>query len=47
MKIGDRILLTKSKDKNKKKYEGLLMPKTEVGDPNALVIKLDTATMLA
>ena len=41
IKIGDRILLTKSKDKNKKKYEGLLMPKTEVGDPNALVIKLD------
>ncbi|MFH1445519.1 MAG: Glu-tRNA(Gln) amidotransferase subunit GatD [Nanoarchaeota archaeon] len=37
IKIGDRILLTKGK----KKYEGLLMPKTEVGDPSALVIKLD------
>ena len=38
IRIGDRI--TVSKDKNI--YEGLLMPRIEVGDPNSIVLKLDS-----
>ncbi|NIO44920.1 MAG: Glu-tRNA(Gln) amidotransferase subunit GatD [Candidatus Aenigmarchaeota archaeon] len=37
IKIGDRISITKGK----KKYEGLLMPRTETGDSNCIVLKLD------
>lgn len=37
IKIGSRVTL----EKNGKIYEGLLMPKTEVGDPDCLVLKLD------
>ncbi len=35
--VGDRVLIEKSK----KRYFGLLMPKPEFGNPNAIVIKLD------
>jgi glutamyl-tRNA(Gln) amidotransferase subunit D len=38
IKEGDRILVKK----NKKEYEGLLMPKIEIGNPNSLVIKIDS-----
>jgi glutamyl-tRNA(Gln) amidotransferase subunit D len=38
IKIGDRI----SVSKNTKSYEGLLMPKTELGDEDCIVIKLDS-----
>jgi glutamyl-tRNA(Gln) amidotransferase subunit D len=38
IKIGDRISITK----NKKTYEGLLMPRTELGDLNCIVLKLDS-----
>jgi len=38
IKIGDRI----SVNKNTKSYEGLLMPKTELGDKDCIVIKLDS-----
>jgi glutamyl-tRNA(Gln) amidotransferase subunit D len=38
IKIGDRISVTKGK----KKYEGLLMPRTELGDKNCIVLKLDS-----
>lgn len=38
IKIGDRI----SVSKNTKSYEGLLMPKTELGDKECIVIKLDS-----
>jgi len=37
IKIGSRVTL----EKDGKVYEGLLMPKTEVGDPDCLVLKLD------
>jgi len=37
-KIGDRIAVTK----NNKTYEGLLMPRTELGDVNSIVLKLDS-----
>jgi len=37
IKIGDRISVTKGK----RKYEGLLMPRTETGDKNSIVLKLD------
>ncbi|NIM47012.1 MAG: Glu-tRNA(Gln) amidotransferase subunit GatD [Candidatus Aenigmarchaeota archaeon] len=37
IKIGDRIYITKGK----KRYEGLLMPRTETGDSNSIVLKLD------
>jgi glutamyl-tRNA(Gln) amidotransferase subunit D len=37
-KIGDRILITK----DKKTYEGLLMPRTELGDKNSIALKLDS-----
>ena len=36
--IGDRIAVTKGK----KIYEGLLMPKTDAGDPGSVVIKLNS-----
>lgn len=36
--IGDRIAVKKGK----KTYEGLLMPKTDAGDPESIVIKLDS-----
>jgi glutamyl-tRNA(Gln) amidotransferase subunit D len=36
--IGDRISMTKGK----KIHEGLLMPKTDAGDPDSIVIKLDS-----
>jgi len=38
IKIGDRIAISK----NAKSYEGLLMPKTELGDKDCIVIKLDS-----
>jgi len=38
IKIGDRISIIK----HKKTYEGLLMPRTELGDRNCIVIKLDS-----
>jgi len=37
IKVGDKIKLTK----NKKSFEGILMPRIELGDKNSLVIKLD------
>ena len=37
IKVGDRILLKRGK----KSHEGFLMPKTDVGDPDSIVIKLD------
>jgi len=37
IKIGDRIRILKAG----KKYEGILMPRIELGDPSSLVIKLD------
>ncbi len=37
IKIGDHVLVEKSG----KRYEGLLMPKPEFGDPETIVIKLD------
>ncbi|MFH1473579.1 MAG: Glu-tRNA(Gln) amidotransferase subunit GatD [Candidatus Aenigmatarchaeota archaeon] len=37
IKVGDRISVTKGK----KTYEGLLMPRAEIGDLNSIVIKLD------
>jgi len=36
--VGDRIRIVK----DGKQYEGLLMPRIEVGDPNCIVIKLDS-----
>jgi len=36
--VGNRIRIRKKKTS----YEGILMPKTDVGDPNCLVIKLDS-----
>jgi glutamyl-tRNA(Gln) amidotransferase subunit D len=38
LRIGSRIKLTRSG----KTYEGLLMPKTDAGDPDSVVIKLDS-----
>jgi glutamyl-tRNA(Gln) amidotransferase subunit D len=38
IKIGERISITKSKQV----YEGLLMPRTELGDTNCIVLKLDS-----
>lgn len=38
IRVGSRISLSRGK----KTYEGLLMPKTDVGDPDSLVIKLDS-----
>ena len=38
IKIGNRISVIK----NKKTYEGLLMPRSELGDKNCIVIKLDS-----
>jgi glutamyl-tRNA(Gln) amidotransferase subunit D len=37
-KVGDRIRVEKAD----RVYEGILMPRTELGDPNHLVIKLDS-----
>ena len=37
VKVGDRISVTKGKNI----YEGLLMPRSEIGDKSSLVIKLD------
>jgi glutamyl-tRNA(Gln) amidotransferase subunit D len=37
IKVGDRISVIKGKQS----YEGLLMPRTEMGDTNSIVIKLD------
>jgi glutamyl-tRNA(Gln) amidotransferase subunit D len=37
IELGDRVRIIKKK----LSYEGILMPKTEVGDPNTFVIKLD------
>jgi len=37
IKIGDRVVI----ERNGKKYEGLLMPKTKYEDENIIVIKLD------
>lgn len=36
--VGDRIII----NQNKKTFEGLLMPRIEIGDPEAIVIKLDS-----
>jgi glutamyl-tRNA(Gln) amidotransferase subunit D len=38
VKVGDRISITKSK----KNYEGMLMPRSELGDRNCIVLKLDS-----
>ena len=38
VKVGDRISITKSN----KTYEGLLMPRSELGDKNCIVLKLDS-----
>ena len=38
VKTGDRISVLKEN----KKYEGVLMPKTDAGDPNCIIIKLDS-----
>jgi len=38
VRIGERISVTKGKQK----YEGLLMPRTELGDRKAIVLKLDS-----
>ena len=38
IKVGDRIRVKKAE----RVYEGILMPRTELGDPNHLVIKLDS-----
>jgi len=38
VRVGDRILLKSGK----RSYEGLLMPKTDAGDSDSIVIKLDT-----
>jgi glutamyl-tRNA(Gln) amidotransferase subunit D len=38
VKIGERISITKSK----KNYEGMLMPRSELGDKNCIVVKLDS-----
>lgn len=38
VKIGERISITKSN----KTYEGLLMPRSELGDKNCIVLKLDS-----
>jgi len=38
IEIGDRILIKKAKIS----YEGILMPRSEIGNPNALVIKIDS-----
>ncbi len=37
IKVGDRICVSKGK----LKYEGLLMPRSEIGDRNCIVLKLD------
>ena len=37
IKVGDRIKLIK----NKKSFEGILMPRIELGDKNSLIIKID------
>lgn len=37
IKVGDRVKLIK----NKKTFEGILMPRIELGDKNSLIIKLD------
>lgn len=37
-KIGEKILIVA----NREKYEGVLMPRTEIGDKNCLVLKLDS-----
>jgi glutamyl-tRNA(Gln) amidotransferase subunit D len=38
IRVGDRVLV----HKGKKSYEGLLMPRTDMGDPGSIVIKLDS-----
>ena len=38
VRIGDRIVV----EKNKNRYEGLLMPRIGIGDTNVLVLKLDS-----
>lgn len=38
IKIGDRIFIIKGKQT----YEGLLMPRTEMGDKDSIVLKLDS-----
>lgn len=38
LKVGDSIIVTKGK----KRFEGLLMPRIELGDVNSIVIKLDS-----
>ncbi len=38
VKVGERISITKSK----KNYEGMLMPRSELGDRNCIVLKLDS-----
>ena len=37
IEIGDKVRVTKGKEK----YEGLLMPRIEMGDPGSLIIKLE------
>ncbi len=38
IQIGDRVSI----NKNNRSYEGILMPRPELGDPNCLIIKLDS-----
>jgi glutamyl-tRNA(Gln) amidotransferase subunit D len=38
LKVGDRILM----ERDGKRYEGLLMPRIELGDTNSIVLKLDS-----
>lgn len=38
IKIGDRIIIFRGK----KKFEGMLLPRSELGDENSIVIKLDS-----
>jgi len=44
MRIGSRIMVTRagSPKGDKQAYEGLLMPKTDAGDPDSVVLKLDS-----
>ncbi|MBI4176149.1 MAG: Glu-tRNA(Gln) amidotransferase GatDE subunit D, partial [Candidatus Aenigmarchaeota archaeon] len=37
-RVGDRIRV----ERNGHAYEGLLMPKTDMGDPETIILKLDS-----
>jgi hypothetical protein len=42
-RVGERVFV----GKGKKSYEGLLMPRTELGDRNCIVLKLDSGYNIA